>query len=38
MSEQMDSASLWTLFCATGEPVAYMLYRSMRDESDNKMS
>ena len=24
----MESESLWELFCLTGEPLAYMLYRS----------
>ena len=28
MLEQMEPAPLWELFCMTGEPLAYMLYRS----------
>ena len=25
----MENGMYWELFCATGNPVAYMLYRSM---------
>ena len=28
----MDSESYWELFCMTGEPLAYMLYRTAEDE------
>ncbi len=31
----MEPAPLWELFCLTGEPLAYMLYRSAEDETDN---
>ena len=36
--DHMEPAPLWELFCLTGEPMAYMLYRSITDENDNKMS
>lgn len=36
--DMMEPRPLWELFCLTGEPLAYMLYRSMEDEKDNKMS
>ena len=29
MLDQMEPAPLWELFCMTGEPLAYMLYRSI---------
>ena len=28
MLDWMEPAPLWELFCMTGEPLAYMLYRS----------
>jgi len=34
----MESEPLWELFCLTGEPLAYMLYRSVEDEKDNNLS
>lgn len=34
----MEPAPLWELFCLTGEPLAYMLYRSAEDETDNFLS
>ena len=27
----MESEPLWELFCLTGEPLAYMLYRSAEE-------
>ena len=36
--ENMEPAPLWELFCLTGEPLAYMLYRSAEDEKDNNLS
>lgn len=36
--DHMEPAPLWELFCLTGEPMAYMLYRSIADENDNKLS
>ena len=30
--DHMEPAPLWELFCLTGEPLAYMLYRSIEDE------
>ena len=30
----MEPAPLWELFCLTGEPLAYMLYRSIEDERE----
>ena len=27
----MEPAPLWELFCMTGEPLAYMLYRSLEE-------
>ena len=29
----MESKTYWELFCATGDPVAYMLYRSAEEKS-----
>lgn len=34
----MEPTPLWELFCLTGEPLAYMLYRSAEDETDNFLS
>jgi len=28
----MESEPLWELFCQTGEPLAYMLYRSAEEQ------
>ncbi len=36
--DNMEPAPLWELFCLTGEPLAYMLYRSAEDETDNFLS
>lgn len=30
----MDADSLWELFCKTGEPMAYMLYRAAEEQRD----
>lgn len=29
--EWMEAAPLWELFCVTGEPLAYMLYRAIEE-------
>ena len=34
----MEAQQYWELFCMTGDPLAYMMYRSIQDENDNKMS
>ncbi len=34
----MEPAPLWELFCLTGEPLAYMLFRSAESEKDNNLS
>lgn len=36
--DHMEPAPLWELFCLTGEPLAYMLYRSIEGETENKTS
>lgn len=36
--DNMEPAPLWELFCLTGEPLAYMLYRSAEDEKENNLS
>lgn len=36
--DNMEPAPLWELFCLTGEPLAYMLYRSAENEKDNNLS
>jgi len=36
--DRMEPAPLWELFCLTGEPLAYMLYRSAEGETDNFLS
>ena len=36
--DYMEPAPLWELFCLTGEPLAYMLYRSAEDEKNNNLS
>ena len=35
MWDQSESASLWELFRATGEPLAYVLYRCAAGECEN---
>ena len=32
MLEWMEPAPLWELFCMTGEPLAYRLYRSLEEQ------
>jgi hypothetical protein len=32
----MEPDMYWELFCATGDPVAYLLYRGMGDSSDGR--
>jgi len=34
----LEPERLWKLFCLTGEPLAYMLYRSIGGEEDNFLS
>lgn len=36
--DYMEPAPLWEFFCLTGEPLAYMLYRSIEGETDNNLS
>ena len=36
--ENMEPAPLWELFCLTGEPLAYMLYRSAEAGSGSHLS
>lgn len=36
--DHMEPAPLWELFCLTGEPLAYMLYRSIEDEKEYNLS
>lgn len=36
--DNMEPAPLWELFCLTGEPLAYMLYRSAEDGKDNNLT
>lgn len=36
--DNMVPAPLWELFCLTGEPLAYMLYRSIEDDLNNTLS
>ncbi len=36
--DYMEPAPLWELFCLTGEPLAYMLYRSAEDEQGRILS
>ena len=36
--EHMEPAPLLELFCLTGEPLAYMLFRSAEDEKENNLS
>lgn len=36
--DNMEPAPLWELFCLTGEPLAYMLYRSIEGEEHNNLS
>jgi hypothetical protein len=35
--DHLEPAPLWELFCLTGEPLAYMLYRSAEDEKDHHL-
>lgn len=37
MLDQMEPAPLWELFCMTGEPLAYMLYRSAEEKAQNSL-
>ena len=32
--DYLKSEPLWELFCLTGEPLAYMLYRSIEENQD----
>ena len=32
--DSLESEPLWELFCLTGEPLAYMLYRSIEENQD----
>lgn len=36
--DNMEPAPLWELFCLTGEPLAYMLYRSAEKNGDASFS
>lgn len=36
--DNMEPQPLWELFCLTGEPLAYMLYRSIEDEKSSNLS
>ena len=36
--DHMEAQPLWELFRLTGEPLAYMLYRSMEDETGGNLS
>lgn len=36
--DMMEPGQLWELFCLTGEPLAYMLYRSIEDEKGDNLS
>ena len=36
--DNLEPAPLWELFCLTGEPLAYMLYRSIEDKIDDNLS
>jgi hypothetical protein len=31
----MEPETLWDVFCLTGEPMAYMLYRAAEQREDN---
>ena len=31
----MEPETLWDVFCMTGEPMAYMLYRAAEQREDN---
>ena len=33
----MEAQQYWALFQQTGEPLAYILYRSMQGDADNDM-
>ena len=30
----MESEQLWTLFCITGDPAAYLLFRASEERTD----
>ena len=32
----MEPEVYWELFCATGDPMTYMLYRGMTEEEEEK--
>ena len=32
----MEPDVYWEVFCATGDPMAYMLYRGMTEEEEEK--
>ena len=32
--DYLESEPLWELFCLTGEPLAYMFYRSIEENQD----
>ena len=34
---RMDADVYWELFCATGDPVAYMLYRAEEQPEDGEV-
>lgn len=34
----MEPEWMWRLFCLTGEPLAYLLFRSVGGERDNELS
>jgi len=36
--DMMEPEQLWELFCLTGEPLAYMLYRSAEEEKNDHFS
>ncbi len=33
----MKDSSLWGMFCETGEPFCYLLYRLVRQEKENRL-
>lgn len=33
----MEPQPFWELFCCTGEPLAYMLYRSIEEKRENHL-
>ncbi len=36
--DRIEPELIWQLFCLTGEPLAYMLYRSVGGEEDDHLS